>query len=76
MNQETPVLSALWAAGAGIGGGLAAGALVTVLALPWISSADRVIFWMLVIIGAVVAVLCSIAYFTQPARRRGRGATS
>jgi hypothetical protein len=58
--------SDFWLAGAGIGGGLAVAAIVTVLALPaTVPSADRDILKMLVILGVVVLVLCLIAYFTQ-----------
>lgn len=58
--------SDLWLAGTGIGGGLAAAALVTVLVLPsTVPSADKAVLWMLMVVGIVMSGLCLGAYLTQ-----------
>ena len=56
----------LWLAVAGIGGGLAAAALVTVIALPAsVPGGDEDILWMLVLLGCIVLALCLAAYCGQ-----------
>jgi len=58
--------SDLWLAAAGIGGGLSGAALVTAIALPPDTpAAEKSILWMLILLGAVILVLCLIAYFSQ-----------
>jgi hypothetical protein len=60
----------LWLAGLGAGAALAVGALVGALTLPATLSGTRDVLWVLTAAGAVVLVLCLIAYLTQ---RRGHG---
>jgi hypothetical protein len=63
--------SDLWLAGGGIGSGLAASALVTVISLDTTAHwGTKAILWMLIIIGVVIAALSFVAYFTQ---RHDRG---
>ena len=58
--------SDLWLAVSGIGAGLSGAAIVTVIALPSATpAADKDILWMLSVLGAVMMVLCLVAYFTQ-----------
>lgn len=58
--------SDLWLAGGGVGSGLAASALVTMMSLdPTAPQGVKAKLWMLLIIGVVVAVLSVLAYFTQ-----------
>jgi hypothetical protein len=55
---------------AGVGGGLSTAALVTASALPsGTSSADKVVLWMLTVLGGVIFILCLVAYFTQRHRQ-------
>jgi hypothetical protein len=61
----------LWLTGGGVGGGLFAAALVTVISLGNTPpSGTKIILWMLVAIGACVTVLSLGAYCTQ---RHDRG---
>jgi hypothetical protein len=61
--------SDLWLAVAGIGGGLSGAAVVTTIALPSNTpAAGKDILWMLTLLGAVMLVLCLIAYFSQRSR--------
>lgn len=58
--------SDLWLAVAGIGGGLSGAAIVTTVALPSSTpAAGKDILWMLTFLGAVMLVLCLMAYFSQ-----------
>lgn len=61
--------SDLWLAVAGIGGGLSAAAVVALIALPSNTpAAGRDVLGMLALLGAVILVLCLIAYFSQRCR--------
>jgi hypothetical protein len=58
--------SDLWLAVAGIGGGLCAAAVVALIALPSNTpAAGKEVLGMLAVLGAVMLVLCLIAYFSQ-----------
>lgn len=59
-------LADVWLAGGGLGGGLAAAALVTALSLGTSATGSTMdILWMLAILGAVIASLSLGAYFSQ-----------
>jgi hypothetical protein len=55
----------LWLAGLGVGATLALGALVVALSLPSSSSGISSVLWALTATGAVVFLLCLVAYFIQ-----------
>jgi hypothetical protein len=56
----------LWLAGGGIGAGLFGAALATVISLGSSGlSWTKAILWMIVAVGAIVAILSLAAYFTQ-----------
>jgi hypothetical protein len=61
----------LWLAGFGAGAALAVSALVGALTLPVTLSGTRDVLWVLTAAGAVILVLCLVAYLTQ---RRGHEA--
>ncbi len=65
--------SDIWLACGGIGGGLTAAAVVTVIALPQtVPWSDKVILWMLALLGGIALMLCMITYFTQRAKEAER----
>ena len=55
----------LWLAGVGAGVALGAAAGVGAWTLPAVPAATRDILWVLTALGAVAAILCLVAYFTQ-----------
>ena len=57
--------AALWLAGLGVDATLALGALVGALSLPSSSSGVSDVLWALTATGAVVFILCLVAYLTQ-----------